>query len=124
MPAVQTNVLGGPLRCCCRKPRTGFYRDGFCRAGPGDLGLHTVCARMTPEFLEFSVAAGNDLVTPLPDYDFPGLLAGDSWCLCVERWREALLAGCAPPVVLEACHVSVLEFVDLDDLKAHAVAPR
>ncbi len=124
MTAVQTNVLGGALRCCCKRPMTGFYRDGFCRAGPGDLVLHTVCARMTPEFLEFSVAAGNDLVTPQPDYDFPGLVAGDCWCLCVERWREALLAGCAPPVVLEACHLSVLEFVDLDDLKAHAVAPR
>ncbi len=121
---MQTNVLGGPLRCCCQKPVTGFYRDGYCRTGPGDLGLHTVCARMTPEFLEFSVAAGNDLVTPQPDYGFPGLFAGDCWCLCVERWREALLAGCAPPVVLEACHLSVLEFVDLDDLKAHAAAPR
>ncbi len=100
---------------------TGFYRDGHCRTGPGDVGLHTVCARMTPEFLGFSVAAGNDLVTPQPDYDFPGLQAGDHWCLCVERWIEALAAGCPPPVVLEACHVSVLEYVDLDDLRAHSV---
>ncbi|HUJ45296.1 MAG TPA: DUF2237 domain-containing protein [Opitutaceae bacterium] len=120
--AVQTNVLGGPLRCCCQRPLTGFYRDGFCRTGPGDHGLHTVCARMTREFLEFSVAAGNDLSTPRPEYGFPGLTEGDHWCVCVERWREALEAGCAPPVRLESCHVSALEFVNLEDLKAHAVA--
>lgn len=99
---------------------TGFFRDGFCRAGPGDVGVHTVCARMTPEFLEFSVAAGNDLVTPRPEFVFPGLKPGDHWCLCVERWVEALEAGCAPPVVLEACHVAALEYVDLEDLQAHA----
>jgi uncharacterized protein (DUF2237 family) len=121
--AVQTNVLGKPLRCCCKKPLTGFHRDGYCRTGSGDHGLHTVCARMTREFLEFSVAAGNDLVTPRPEYDFPGLTAGDHWCLCVERWQEALAAGCAPPVVLEGCHISALEFVNLEDLKAHAVTP-
>jgi hypothetical protein len=122
LPAMQTNVLGGPLRCCCKRPLTGFYRDGFCRTGPGDHGLHTVCTRMTREFLEFSFAAGNDLSTPQPEYGFPGLKEGDRWCVCVERWREALEAGCAPPVVLEACHVSALEFVNLEDLTAHAVA--
>ncbi|HUL52426.1 MAG TPA: DUF2237 domain-containing protein [Opitutaceae bacterium] len=121
--AVQTNVLGGPLRCCCQRPLTGFYRDGFCRTGPGDHGLHTVCVRATREFLEFSMVAGNDLSTPRPEYGFPGLTEGDRWCVCVERWREALEAGCAPPVVLEACHVSALEYVDLEDLRAHAVAP-
>jgi uncharacterized protein len=114
-------VLGGPLRVCCMKPMTGFYRDGFCRTGPGDHGLHTVCARVTREFLDFSLARGNDLVTARPEHDFPGLQEGDHWCVCVERWREALAAGCAPPVVLEACHISALEYVDLKDLQRHAV---
>ena len=116
-----TNVLGGDLQGCCSNPITGFYRDGFCRTGPGDYGKHTVCAQVTAEFLAFSSLRGNDLSTPNPDCDFPGLQAGDRWCLCVERWHEALLAGCAPPVVLEACHISALEFVDLADLKARAV---
>lgn len=118
-----TNVLGTPLEACCHDPLTGFYRDGYCRTGPGDHGLHTVCARMTAEFLEFSLAAGNDLVTPVPAYDFPGLAPGDRWCLCVERWREALEAGCAPPVILSATHASALEFVDLADLRHHALDP-
>jgi uncharacterized protein (DUF2237 family) len=116
-----TNVLGGDLKCCCRQPRTGFYRDGYCRTGPGDHGVHVVCAQVTREFLEFSLARGNDLVTPMPEHDFPGLNPGDRWCLCAMRWAEALAAGCAPPVVLEACHSSALEFVNLEDLKAHAV---
>lgn len=117
---MQTNVLGGPLQRCCGNPATGFFRDGYCRTGPGDTGLHTVCARMTLDFLEFSRAQGNDLITARPEFGFPGLQPGDLWCLCVERWREALLAGHAPPVVLEACHLSALEFVDIEDLKAHA----
>jgi len=116
-----TNVLGGPLRPCCTDPMTGFYRDGYCRTGAEDRGLHTVCAEMTDAFLEFSFGRGNDLSTPRPEFAFPGLREGDRWCLCVERWREALEAGCAPRVVLEACHLSALEFVDLADLKAHAV---
>jgi uncharacterized protein len=115
-----TNVLGGRLECCCRKPRTGFYRDGYCRTGPGDHGLHTVCAVMTEEFLRFSTTVGNDLVTPIPEFGFPGLISGDRWCLCVTRWQEASEAGCAPPVVLAATHVSALEFVSLEDLRAHA----
>lgn len=115
-----TNVLGGDLKCCCSDPMTGFYRDGYCRTGPGDHGLHTVCAVMTEEFLEFSQAAGNDLSTPNPFYGFPGLNPGDKWCLCVTRWKEALDAGCAPKVVLEATHSSAVEFVDLADLQAHA----
>lgn len=118
-----TNVLGTPLACCCKRPLTGFYRDGFCRTGPGDVGLHTVCAVMTEDFLSFSVSRGNDLVTPMPEYDFPGLEPGDRWCLCVTRWKEALEAGCAPPVILEATHSSVVEFVDLEDLRAHAALP-
>ena len=116
------NVLGTDLECCCRSPMTGFYRDGFCRTGGGDIGLHTVCARVTREFLEFSVARGNDLVTAVPAFGFPGLKPGDKWCVCVQRWKEALEAGVAPPVVLEATHVSALEWVDLDDLQEHAVA--
>lgn len=100
---------------------TGFFRDGCCRTGRGDFGLHILCAEMTDEFLTFSRARGNDLVTPKPEFGFPGLVAGDRWCLCVERWREALDAGVAPPVVLEATHISTIEFVNLDDLQAHAV---
>ena len=118
---MRTNVLGQPLQACCHDPVTGFYRDGYCRTGADDLGLHTVCAVVTDAFLAFSKARGNDLSTPRPEYEFPGLKDGDHWCLCVERWREALDAGCAPKVLLEACHVSALEFVDLEDLKAHAL---
>jgi hypothetical protein len=100
---------------------TGFYRDGYCRTGPGDLGLHTVCIEATAVFLVFSRAMGNDLSTPVPQYGFPGLEPGDRWCLCVTRWKEALDAGMAPPVVLSATHISALEFVSLEDLQTHAV---
>ena len=100
---------------------TGFYRDGCCNTGPEDVGSHTVCAHMTKEFLEFSKARGNDLSTPAPEFGFPGLSPGDRWCLCVERWKEALEADVAPPVVLEATHISTLEFVSLDELSARAV---
>jgi len=115
------NVLGGPLATCCTAPLTGFYRDGSCHTGPQDLGTHVVCAQVTPEFLEFSVARGNDLVTPVPQFHFPGLNPGDKWCLCALRWKEALDAGVAPPVVLAATHEKALEFVSLEDLKRHAV---
>ena len=114
------NVLGTDLRCCCLKPRTGYFRDGFCRTDATDRGMHFVCAEMTREFLEFSRAQGNDLITPIPEFDFPGLKPGDRWCLCVTRWTDALEAGVAPPVILEATHASALEFVSLDELKAHA----
>ena len=116
-----SNVLGAPLQACCRDPLTGFYRDGFCHTGPEDRGLHTVCAVMTEEFLAYTRTVGNDLSTPVPAYGFPGLEPGDRWCLCVTRWAEALRAGCAPPVVLAATHVSALEFVSREDLEAHAV---
>ncbi|MFK7849515.1 MAG: DUF2237 family protein [Akkermansiaceae bacterium] len=116
-----TNALGTALEVCCHNPTTGFYRDGYCRTGPGDHGLHTVCAQVTEEFLTFSKARGNDLSTPRPEFDFPGLNPGDFWCLCVTRWAEALDAGKAPRVKLEACHLSVLEYVDLDVLKKHAI---
>jgi uncharacterized protein (DUF2237 family) len=118
-----TNVLGTDLRCCCRSPITGFYRDGYCRTGPGDTGLHTVCIKVTKEFLRFSQSRGNDLTTPNTRYGFPGLKEGDKWCLCVSRWKEALDAGMAPAVVLEATHTSALEFVSREELQAHAEDP-
>jgi uncharacterized protein (DUF2237 family) len=116
-----TNVLGSELQACCHSPVTGFYRDGYCRTGPEDRGLHTVCCQVTQPFLEFLLLRGNNLITPRPEYDFPGLTAGDRWCVCVRSWAEAYEAGFASPVVLEASHISVLEFVDLAALKAHAV---
>lgn len=119
--AIERNVLGGPLAPCSLSPMTGFFRDGCCRTRRDDVGMHTVCAVMTPDFLEFTVEAGNDLVTPHPEWDFPGLVAGDRWCLCAARWLEAAEAGRAPPVVLEATHEKTLELVPLDLLKAHAV---
>jgi len=112
------NVLGGELILCCRDPITGFYRDGTCRTGSDDLGVHTVCARVTAEFLAFSKARGNDLSTPRPG--FPGLKPGDRWCLCAARWQEAFEAGMAPKVVLEATHEATLDHVNLEDLEAHA----
>ncbi|NOY30430.1 MAG: DUF2237 domain-containing protein [Planctomycetes bacterium] len=115
------NVLGTDLATCSLSPRTGFYRDGCCRTGRDDVGLHTVCIQATAAFLDFSRSAGNDLSTPIPEYDFPGVEPGDRWCLCATRWKEALQAGVAPPVVLEATHISTLEFVDLEDLQLHAV---
>ncbi len=117
------NVLGGPLLTCCTSPMTGFYRDGCCRTGPEDHGVHSVCTRVTEEFLEFSRAQGNDLSTPVPEFGFPGLQPGDCWCLCASRWKEALDAGMAPPVVLEATHEDTLQYVSLEDLREHAVPP-
>ena len=119
--ALPKNVLGTELELCCTAPMTGFYRDGYCRTGMQDHGLHLVCAIMTDEFLAFSKAAGNDLTTPMQEYQFPGLQAGDQWCLCVSRWKEALQAGCAPQVKLEATHISSIEFVSLEELQAHAI---
>jgi uncharacterized protein (DUF2237 family) len=113
------NVLGGELKSCCLDPMTGFYRDGYCRTAPDDLGQHTVCVEVTAEFLEFSKARGNDLITPMPEYLFPGLKPGDHWCLCVLRWKEAYDAGLAPRVDLEACSEYALEFVTLDALKQY-----
>ena len=118
--APPVNVLGGPLLPCSVAPLTGFFRDGCCNTGPGDLGLHVVCAVMTAEFLAFSKAAGNDLSTPVPAYGFPGLKPGDRWCLCAARWEEARRAGAAPRVLLEATHIAALEVCRLEDLKACA----
>lgn len=121
--AAERNVLGGVLVACSRDPLTGFFRDGCCRTGPDDVGVHTVCAVMTPEFLSFTVKAGNDLVTPQPQWGFPGLVVGDRWCLCASRWLEAAQAGKAPPVVLEATNEKTLSIVPLDLLKRHGVTP-
>ncbi len=115
------NVLGTELESCCTDPMTGFYRDGICRTGADDEGLHVICAQVTAEFLAFSRDQGNDLLTPRPEYLFPGLQPGDCWCLCAARWQEALDAGVAPGVKLAGTHISALEFVALADLKAHAV---
>jgi hypothetical protein len=114
------NVLGGELQPCSVDPVTGFYRDGLCRTGGADAGIHAVCAVMTEEFLEFTRSRGNDLSTPRPEWMFPGLRPGDRWCVVVDRWNEALAAGVAPPVVLEATHASALEFAGMGDLEAHA----
>lgn len=116
------NVLGGPLAPCSEEPRTGYYRNGCCDTGHDDVGMHTVCAVMTDAFLAYSRLAGNDLSTPRPDLGFPGLVAGDRWCLCVGRWREAFAAGMAPPVVLAATHEEALAVVPLEDLERHAFA--
>jgi uncharacterized protein (DUF2237 family) len=115
------NVLGGELVPCSLAPRTGFFRNGCCETGPEDVGLHTVCAVMTAEFLAFSKAAGNDLSTPMPEYGFPGLKPGDRWCLCAPRWKQALDAGMAPQVVLEATHEETLAITTLGVLKDYAV---
>lgn len=115
------NVLGGELASCCDDPATGFYRDGYCHTGPHDVGSHTVCAQMTAEFLAFSVAGGNDLVTPHPQFMFPGLKPGDRWCVCVARWKEAADAGVAPPVSLAATHERALDVVTLEELARHAL---
>ena len=114
------NVLGSPLQLCSREPRTGFFRDGCCNTDERDQGSHTVCIRVTAEFLTFSTAVGNDLATPMPEYEFPGLVPGDQWCLCAARWAQALEAGAAPKVVLEATHARALDVIALADLQTHA----
>lgn len=115
------NVLGEPLLSCSEDPMTGFYRDGCCNTGPEDFGRHVVCVRVTAEFLEFSRSRGNDLTTPNEDFGFPGLRPGDQWCLCAARWQEALEAGVAPRVVLQATHAAALRIVKLADLKKYAI---
>ncbi len=115
------NVLGDALQPCCFEPVTGFFRDGYCHTNDEDHGLHTVCVIMTAAFLAFSKAQGNDLSTPQPEFGFPGLKAGDKWCLVAARWEEAFVIGKAPKVVLEATHERALEVVELAELRAHAV---
>ncbi len=113
----ELNVLGTPLQLCSAEPKTGWFRDGCCRSDSSDRGMHWVCSVVTEEFLAFSKAVGNDLSTPRPEYEFPGLLPGDRWCVCATRWREAYHAGVAPPVVLEATHLNTLGVVTLDQLR-------
>jgi len=119
--STQRNVLGGELVPCSFDPLTGYYRTGCCESRGDDPGVHVVCAVMTDEFLTFSKSAGNDLSTPMPQYGFAGLKAGDQWCLCASRWQEAFEAGAAPRVVLAATHMLALEFCDLADLRSHAL---
>lgn len=113
------NVLGGDLQGCSMDPVTGFFRDGCCHTCQEDSGMHTVCSVMTDDFLVYSRSMGNDLMTPRPEFQFPGLTAGDRWCLCLGRWVEALEAGFAPPVILEATHASASEFIDREVLESH-----
>ncbi len=114
------NVLGGDLQACSMDPVTGFFRDGCCHTSMEDGGMHTVCAVMTEDFLIYSRSMGNDLMMPRIEFQFPGLKSGDRWCLCLGRWVEAMDAGFAPPVVLEATHASACEFIDRDVLERHA----
>lgn len=118
----ERNVLGGVLHPCCHRPKTGFYRDGFCRTGRDDLGEHAICVIATQEFLEFSRSRGNDLMTPIPMYGFDGVKPGQPWCLCALRWVEAYDAGVAPQVVLESTHESMLRYVSLEILQKYAVS--
>jgi uncharacterized protein len=120
-PQPQKNVFGEALSTCSDSPRTGFFRDGCCTTGPQDFGSHTVCVVMTGEFLQFSKGVGNDLSTPMPEFEFPGLKSGDRWCLCAARWQQAFEAGMAPRVVLSATHERALEIVTLRDLKRYAI---
>ncbi|MBD2304716.1 DUF2237 domain-containing protein [Chroococcidiopsis sp. FACHB-1243] len=115
------NVLGSELKTCCSAPMTGYYRDGKCNTGAGDYGAHVVCAELTAEFLNFTKSRGNDLSTPVPEFNFPGLKPGDRWCLCASRWKEALDAGVAPPIILQSTHASALEYVSLSELRQHAL---
>ncbi len=117
----QKNVFGEPISSCSEAPVTGFYRNGCCDTGPEDVGSHTVCAIMTDEFLAYTKSVGNDLSTPVPAYEFPGLKAGDRWCLCAARWKQACDAGAAPRVVLSATNEAALEIVALEDLKRYAI---
>jgi uncharacterized protein (DUF2237 family) len=115
------SVFGRPLEPCSGRPKTGFFRDGCCNTSAEDSGAHVVCAQMTAEFLAFSRARGNDLSTPAPQHGFPGLRPGDRWCLCAARWKEALDAGCAPPIFLGRTHERMLDYVSFDELKRYAL---
>lgn len=120
MTITSLNVFGQPLQPCCTHPATGFLRDGFCHHHPHDRGKHVVCAKVTEDFLQFSLQQGNDLITPRPHYQFPGLKPGDRWCLCLDRWLEAKAAGVAPSVYLASCHHDTLNSITLEQLRLHA----
>lgn len=119
----ERNVYGGELRSCSGDPETGFHRDGYCKRHVRDLGRHEVCAVMTEEFLDYSKAQGNDLITPRPELDFPGLEPGDRWCVCLPRWVEAREAGRAPPIVLESTNEAVLDELSPETLREHEYDP-
>lgn len=119
--SVQKNVLGEPLQACCYDPVTGAFRDGFCHAHKDDTGKHLVCARVTDEFLQFSLEQGNDLITPYPAMNFPGLKEGDRWCLCAMRWKQAFDAGVAPPVYLHSTNELTLDVISFQALKSKAL---
>ena len=116
---MELNVYNQPLQSCCTDPATGYFRDGFCRTANHDEGTHTVCAIVTEEFLTYSATKGNDLMTPIPQWSFPGLQPEDKWCLCITRWLEAEKAGKAPPIILEATHIKSLQYTTLDLLKKY-----
>ena len=120
---IKKNVLGGMLQSCCHSPKTGYFRDGYCRTDDTDFGSHVICAEVTARFLEFSKSRGNDLTTPRPEYNFPGLSPGDRWCLCALRWKEAWEEGLAPAVILEACDEAALRYITLEILKDFAIKP-
>ena len=120
---IKKNVLGGMLQSCCHSPKTGYFRDGYCRTDNTDFGSHVICAEVTARFLEFSKSRGNDLTTPRPEYNFPGLSPGDRWCLCALRWKEAWEEGLAPAVILEACDEAALRYITLEILKDFAIKP-
>jgi uncharacterized protein (DUF2237 family) len=115
------NVLGEKLQLCSESPKTGYFRTGTCQTGPQDQGSHVICAQVTEAFLQFTKTMGNDLSTPASQFGFPGLKPGDRWCLCALRWREAMDAGVAPPVILEATQDAALRYVSIEDLKRHAI---
>jgi len=115
------NVLGGMLKTCCNDPVTGYYRTGACETGSDDHGAHVVCTQVTADFLAFLKKAGNDLVTPAPQYGFKGLKPGDQWCVCAASWKEALDEGVAAPIILSATHERALEYMSLEELQAHAI---
>ncbi|KKO44848.1 hypothetical protein WG68_13525 [Arsukibacterium ikkense] len=120
MTGLSLNVLGQPLQACCFSPTTGYFRDGYCRTNDQDIGSHVICAELTDAFLQFTLAQGNDLITPKPEWNFAGLKAGDHWCLCALRWQEAEAAGVAPPVKLSACHGKALKYIELSLLQQYA----
>ena len=115
------NIFGEKLESCCTDPMTGYYRDGYCNTSADDYGTHVICAVMTQEFLDYTVKMGNDLCTAKPEYHFPGLKAGDGWCLCAIRWKEAYDAGVAPLVRLESTHIKALKYVKMEELVKYAV---
>ena len=117
----QKNILGEEIESCCENPITGFFRDGFCHTDERDQGVHTVCVKMTEEFLNFSKSRGNDLSTPRPDFNFPGVKVGDSWCLCAERWVEAYELGMAPYLYIKQTNIKTLDIVSLEVLKEFAL---